>query len=93
MVVGILKVKLHIPQSNSLKAKRMVLKSIKDRVRNNFNVSVMEADHQDKWQVSLLAFACIGAYSGLVNSTLSKVVDFTSSVDDVVLLDYEIEML
>lgn len=93
MVVGILKLKLQIPESNSLKRKRMVLKSIKDRVRNNFNVSVMEADHQDKWQVTLLAFACIGPYSGLVNSTLSKIVDFTSDVNGAVLLDYEMEMI
>ena len=93
MVVGILRLKLQIRESNSLKAKRIVLSSIKDKVRDNFNVSVMEADHQDKWQVSLLAFACIGAYSGLVNSTLSKVVDFISDFKEIVLLDYEMEMI
>lgn len=92
MVVGILRIKLHIPESNSLKRKRMVLKSIKQRVRNSFNVSVAELDYQDKWQLTLLAFACIGAHSRLVNSTLSKIVDFIENFRDIVLLDYEMEM-
>lgn len=90
MVVGILKIKLHIPESNSLKVKRMVLRSVKQRVRNNFNVSVIEADYQDKWQVTLLVFACVGNHSGLVNSALSKIVDFMSNFKGTVLLDYDV---
>ena len=71
----------------------MVLKSIQERVRNGFNVSVTEADYHDKWQVTLLAFACIGGHSGLVNGVLSKVVDYVSDSKDVVFLDYEMEMI
>ncbi len=55
MTVGILKVVLFIQDSNSLKAKRMVLHSLKVRLRNNFNVAVTQIDHEDKWQKAALA--------------------------------------
>ena len=57
--VGILLVSLHIPQAQSLKDKRMVLRSIKDKVRVHYNVSVAELDGQDKWQTATLGFAAI----------------------------------
>ncbi len=49
MIVGC-KIELFLPQSRSLKAKRQVLKSLKDRIRNRFNVSIAEVDHQDLGQ-------------------------------------------
>ncbi|HEC82890.1 MAG TPA: DUF503 domain-containing protein, partial [Firmicutes bacterium] len=50
MVVCTCLVSLHIPDSGSLKAKRLVIRRLKDRIRNKFNVSVAEVDDFDLWQ-------------------------------------------
>ena len=53
--VGVLTLELHIEDARSLKDKRHVVKSLKDRLRGKFNVSVSEIDFQDLWQRSLVA--------------------------------------
>jgi len=50
VVVGVMTWELHLEGCHSLKDKRHVLKSLKDRLRNRFNVSVAETDHNDLWQ-------------------------------------------
>ena len=50
MVVGVLRLTLFLPENHSLKGKRQVLRAIKDRVRNKFNVSIAESDGHDMWQ-------------------------------------------
>ena len=50
MVVGLMTWELHLEGCQSLKDKRQVLKSLKDRLHNRFNVSAAETDHQDLWQ-------------------------------------------
>ena len=50
MIVGLVTWELHLPACQSLKDKRHVLKSLKDRLHNQFNVSAAETDHQDLWQ-------------------------------------------
>jgi len=50
MVVGVLRLMIYIPESHSLKEKRGVLQRIKNRVRNEFNVSIAECGDQDLWQ-------------------------------------------
>ena len=54
MVIGILRLILFIGNSNSLKTKRMVLHSLKSRLRNKFNIAINEIADQDKWQKSTL---------------------------------------
>jgi uncharacterized protein len=54
-VIGILTIEIHIEHSHSLKEKRHVVKSLKDRLRERFNVSVAEIDHLDSWQDSVVA--------------------------------------
>ncbi len=75
--VGVLLVFLHIPQAQSLKDKRVVLRSIKDKVRAHYNVSVAELDGQDKWQTTTLGFAAINCdqryLEGQLNDVLSSV--------------------
>jgi uncharacterized protein len=53
--IGVLTLELHISDAHSLKDKRHVVKSLKDRLRTKFNVSVAEIDHQDLWQRSVIA--------------------------------------
>jgi uncharacterized protein len=50
MAIGLLTLEIHIPDSRSLKDKRQVLRSLKDRLRGRYNVAVAELDHQESWQ-------------------------------------------
>jgi uncharacterized protein YlxP (DUF503 family) len=93
MTVGLAHLELSIPASRSLKSKRRVLKSIKDRARSKFNVSIAEVDHQDEWNRSVLAVCCVSNDVRLCNEVLSKVVNFVESNHESELRDYHIEML
>ncbi len=53
--IGVLTLEIHVESSHSLKEKRHVVKSLKDRLRQRFNVSVGEIDHLDSWQASVVA--------------------------------------
>ncbi len=53
--IGVLTLEIHVEQSHSLKEKRHVVKSLKDRLRERFNVAVAEIDFLDSWQRSVVA--------------------------------------
>lgn len=74
MVVGVLKLTVYLPENHSLKGKRGVIKKIKARVANSFNVSVSECDAQDLWQRAVLGFAQVGTDTGYVDGTLRQIV-------------------
>ena len=93
MTVGILQLVLFIPASNSLKTKRMVLHSVKARLRNSFNVAVAQIDDEDKWQKTTLAVVGVERNRNNMNATLSKVVNFIERFDSVNMIDYEMEMI
>ena len=59
MVVGLMTWELHLPACQSLKDKRQVLKSLKDRLHQRFNLSAAETDHQDLWQRAELTVAVV----------------------------------
>lgn len=59
MVVGVMTWQLHMPESRSLKDKRHVVRSLKDRLRARFNVSAAETDHQELWQRAALTVAVV----------------------------------
>ncbi len=93
MTVGLLQLELLIPASRSLKGKRRVLKSIKDRARSKFNISIAEIDDHDVWNKAVLAACCVSNDVRHCNETLSKVVNFIESNHESELHDYHIEML
>lgn len=94
MNVVVCKVRLRLPENESLKGKRQILKSITERVKNRYNVSIAEVDDQELWQLVTLGITCVSTSAQHVNQVLSKVVDFIEkSRFDVELLDYEIEIL
>ncbi len=92
MHIGICTLQLRLLESHSLKEKRRIIKSVKDRIRNKFNVSIAEIDAQDKWQWATLGVACVSNDARFANSVLSKIVDFINNVHLVELVDYEIEI-
>jgi uncharacterized protein YlxP (DUF503 family) len=92
MHIGVCTIYLRLLESDSLKDKRRVVKSIKDRVRRKFNVSIAEIDALDKWQWATLGVACVSNNSRFTNSVLSNVINLIEEVDLVELVDYEIEI-
>ena len=93
MVVGLCTIELHLPGSQSLKAKRQVLLSLKDRLREKFNVSVAEVAEQDRWQKAVLGIACVANENAHANRILDQVVNLVRSVPMIELLQCRIELL
>ena len=94
MNVGVCKVSLRLPENQSLKGKRRVLKSITTRVASKFNVAIAEVDNEGRWQLATLGICCVSNDARHTNEVLSKVVDFiVNSHFDVEILDYEIEIV
>jgi uncharacterized protein YlxP (DUF503 family) len=79
MHVGVARIALHLAENSSLKGKRMVVKSVVQRVRNRFNVAVAEIDTQDAWEVITLGVVCVSDDPRHSNEMLSKVIDFIES--------------
>jgi uncharacterized protein YlxP (DUF503 family) len=92
MFIGVCTIEMHIPESGSLKTKRHSLKSLKDRIRNKFNVSVAEVDDNDLWQKASLAVAAVSNDKSHLNQMLDHVLNMVRSVPEVSLLDYHIEI-
>ncbi len=90
-VVGILNIRLVIRSANTLKEKRRIIKSLKDRIKNNFNVSISEVGFLDHCQYSRLGIAMVGNDRRYVNSTLSNLVNMFRSIASVTLVNYHIE--
>jgi uncharacterized protein len=79
MHVGVARIELLLAENGSLKDKRMVVRSVAQRVRNRFNVAVAEVDTQDEWRVATLGIVCISEDPRHSNEMLSKVIDFIAS--------------
>jgi hypothetical protein len=93
MTIGILRLDLFIQDSNSLKEKRMVLHSLKARLRNNFNVAVSQIDGEDKWQRTTLAIVGVEKNKKNMNSSLSDIINFIRRFNSIDLIDFEMELI
>ena len=76
MLVGICKIELFISESSSLKAKRAVLKSLKTRIRNKFNVSISEVENNEKWQRATIGLAMVTNERKIIDSVFNKILSF-----------------
>ena len=70
--VGVIRIELFIPHSRSLKDKRSVLHSVKDRLRA-LNAAVAEVDGQDLWQRATLAVTVVSNEAGWIDSTVQEI--------------------
>jgi uncharacterized protein YlxP (DUF503 family) len=86
-------VELHLPDVDSLKGKRHVLKGLKAKVRARFEVSVAEVDHQDSWQRATLAVAFVSADARHANEVVSKAMDYIENTVEGRVLDTSVEIL
>ena len=92
MHIGLLTLEIHLPEAHSLKEKRLVLRSLKDRLRK-FNISIAECDHQDLWQRATLGVVAISSDHVILEKTLNAVVDETEKLILAGLNQYHIEYL
>mgnify|MGYP006264348691 CR=1 FL=1 len=93
MVVGLCTVELFISESQSLKDKRQVLHSLKDRLRGKFNLSVAEVDGQDLWQKAVLGMACVANDGGHVNQVLEQALNVIKAMPAVEIVRTQRELL
>jgi len=93
MTVGILQLELDIPDAFSLKDKRRVVKSLKDRISHGHNVSIAEVGALDEHRRSILAVAMVGNDSRYIAGALTKLVDYVRQNPYSSLNDYQIELL
>lgn len=91
MFVGVLQIELFIPESNSLKSKRYAIRSIKDRLKSRYNVSVAEIDNADKWQRASLGIAAVSNESRHIQSMLGKALDLVYGDHRVEVIDSTID--
>ena len=93
MVVGVCTVELWIPESQSLKDKRQVLHSLKDRLRGKFNLSVAEVDGLDLWQKAVLGMACVANDGSHVEQVLEQALNVMKSMPIVEVVRVHRELL
>jgi uncharacterized protein YlxP (DUF503 family) len=92
MRVAVLHVELHLPYSQSLKDKRMVLRRVKDRLQK-FNVAVAEVDHHDKWQRATVGIVAISTTAEHVEQELAAAADEIERVEPGLVTRTELEFL
>jgi uncharacterized protein YlxP (DUF503 family) len=93
MVIGTAQIQLSASWVHSLKEKRMVVKSIIDKVKNKFNVSIAEVDTQDYHQTITIGIACVSNENRHADSMLSEVLNFIEDNTDAVVQDIHTELI
>ena len=93
MAVGLLTLEIYIPDSRSLKDKRQVLRSLKDRLRGRFNVAVAELDYQDSLQHSQVGIVSISNNAAHLEQSLRTVLNDAEELLGRDLASHELEML
>ncbi len=93
MAIGILTLDLYLPGVRSLKHKRKILKSLKDRIGNRFNVSIAEMDAHEKWQRGILGVVNINNDQRYIESLLNTVVKFVENSYDCQVINHQVEFI
>jgi uncharacterized protein YlxP (DUF503 family) len=94
MNTGVGKIQLHLPENQSLKDKRRIVKSIIARLRNHYNVSVAEVDDNDLWQLATLGISCVSNNSQHVDETITNIIKFINhNYPELEIVNQEIEII
>ena len=93
MIIGTCKVTLKAEWVFSLKDKRSIVKSLVERIRHRFNVSVAEVECNDKHRIIVIGIACVTNQTSHANSIINNVLDFIENNTDAVMEDCVIEIL
>lgn len=76
MFIGSLSIELFLPHSHSLKEKRSVVKSVLNRLRNEFNISIAEVGQQDRWQIAQIGVVCVSSDGSYAEGQLNAVIEW-----------------
>ena len=93
MIIGACRIELHIFESYSLKDKRHVVKSLLERLKSRYNISVAEIDNLDSWQTALIGFACVSNKTKHVQSVINNVIHFIDNDGRLEIIRQDIEIL
>jgi uncharacterized protein YlxP (DUF503 family) len=93
VVIGVCQLELLLHGNSSLKGKRQVLKSIVQRARQRFNISIAEVEDQDLWQKAVLGICAVSNDRQRINSILDQVVSFVENTNLAELTDSQIEIM
>ena len=93
MIVGVLRLTFHIPHARSLKDKRQVLRSLKDRLRAKFNVAVAELEHEDTWQRSVVGVVTLSNEEHQVQESLQHVLAEADNILGPLLVSHGVEII
>jgi hypothetical protein len=93
MPVGLLTLELELPEAHSLKDKRQVLRSLKDRLQHRFNIAIAELDHHDVWQSSTIGIVTISNSAAHATQQLETVLADAERVLERCLVEHSIEIL
>jgi len=93
VVVGMATITLMLHGNRSLKGKRRVIKSIKGRVSNSFNVSVAEVDFQNSLQKAVLGLAAVGNDRSKINSLIDRVINKIEGFNTAEIIDSHVEIM
>lgn len=93
MPVALLTLELHLPDAHSLKDKRQVLRSLKDKLRANFNVAVAELDFEDTWQRSVVGVVTLSNEEQHVEEALQKVLAEADNLLGPLIVSHAVDLL
>jgi hypothetical protein len=93
MIVGSCEIELLIYEANSLKEKRHVIKSIMERIKSRFNVSVAEVEYNDLWNRALIGIAVVSNERALCESVILKIIDFIENDERVEIIRHTMEVI
>jgi hypothetical protein len=93
MVVGIVELELWIPEMDSLKGKRSVVKKVIERTRSRFHIAVAEVDKQDVHSRAVLGCAVVGSDRRFINEVVDKVLDFIEGLAVAEVVSERVEIL
>lgn len=93
MHIGVLQFSLAIPYATSLKEKRSVVKSLKDRVRRHYNISMAEIEDLDAWNVATLGAVMAGSDVAYINSAMDKLINTLEELREATLEAHQLEII
>lgn len=93
MLIGIINIKIFIPTSASLKDKRRVVKSLKARIHNKFNVSIAEIDSLEEWQTSEMGLAIVSNETKSLHQQISQIINFLEKETEFELIHIKTQIL
>src|SRR5215470_8487072 len=93
MPVGLLTLELRLPDAHSLKDKRQILRSLKDRLRRKFNIAIAEMDFHDVWQSSIIGIVTLSNAEQHVEESLQHVLREAERLLGPILVDHSVDFL